>query len=221
MRSDISEISKDLISVMGSRISDLMESSTVASLVLVMSGVYPTPKNEKIINMLIVGFVDHGLSPPSTISARLAASCGSDLTKCLISALSCMGDLHAPISHAYEFFENCKETSINTSIKLYKRIPGFGHPIHSRDPRVAPLLEAMGPGFFCDIAKQVEASIGVPMNYAGATAAICLDLGVSKESAHLIGILGRMIGISAHVAEQKSYPQKVICYDADTRQFIE
>ena len=222
MNTSISSVGRNSISVHGVAIDKLIANLSIADCLLLLGGVQPDVRAAKLVNAMAVGFCDHGLSPPSTISARLAASCGVDLSKGLIAALACMGDTHAPICAAMDFIGSYSDGSV-----LPRRVPGFGHPIHDTDPRVDALVsmavDLYGADYMkhCRRAEKIESLISARMNYAGAVAAICLDLGIDKNFAMLIVIMGRLIGLTAHYNEQVSEKKRVICYDESTGTFLD
>jgi citrate synthase len=220
MKTAISRVGVGTIEIAGRDVSDMVRDTSIAHLLLTMNGAPFDMRAIEMVNAMSVGFCDHGLSPPSTISARLAASCGVDLSKSLIAALACMGDTHAPVVSAMEFLGTWEDGDA-----IPKPAPGFGHPIHKIDPRVSPLLEMAAIRFgcdklvFCQKAQRIERMLPVRMNYAGVAAAICLDLSISQNFAMLIAVIGRFIGLTAHYQEQLKEPCRVICYDEGTQQF--
>ena len=88
--------------------------------------------------------------------------------------------------------------------------PGFGHPVHLNDPRVAPLLAKSRRGTFVEIAQSVEVKIGHKMNYAGAVAAVALDNGLLPEYAFMLMMIGRIIGITGHIVEQRKAGKMIL-----------
>jgi citrate synthase len=217
MKSSISDISSNSISVAGKPIADVIYSESVGSCLLMMSGMNATAENVAMVNSIIVSFCDHGLASPSTISARLAASCEVDLSKCLIAAIACMGDAHAPVPRAMSFL-----SAWNSGDALPNIVPGYGHPVHKSDPRVGALFgmafELFGSDRLPHVAKalEVEKMLKVKLNAAGACAAICLDIGMNVNFAMSLVIIGRIIGLVAHVNEQNKSPNRVICYNENS-----
>jgi citrate synthase len=98
--------------------------------------------------------------------------------------------------------------------------PGFGHRIHSRDPRAARLfqmaMELELDGEHVAMIRAVErvleeqaATSGrpLPVNVDGAIAAICADLGFSYELGNAIFLISRLPGLIAHAhEEQRRHP---------------
>jgi citrate synthase len=62
---------------------------------LLIKGVLPTKNQEKMLQAILVSFCDHGITPPSTQSARLMASAGSPVNACLAGGILAFGENHA------------------------------------------------------------------------------------------------------------------------------
>jgi citrate synthase len=96
------------------------------------------------------------------------------------------------------------------------RISGFGHRVHTKDPRTARLFElageaglAGGPGTHVAAARAVErafAAIGkpLPINVDGAIGAILADLGLDPKVFNGIFMIARTPGLVAHVTEEQA-----------------
>jgi citrate synthase len=93
-----------------------------------------------------------------------------------------------------------------------KRIAGFGHRIHTSDPRTARLFslaEELGVAdegvamltaiwkAFQDIGKDL------PINVDGAIAALLIDLKMPRELANAFFIMARVPGLVAHIHEEQ------------------
>jgi len=96
------------------------------------------------------------------------------------------------------------------------RISGFGHRIHTKDPRTARLFELAaeaglegGPRTHIGAARAVErafAAIGrpLPINVDGAIGAILADLGLDPRVFNGVFMIARTPGLVAHVAEEQT-----------------
>jgi succinyl-CoA synthetase alpha subunit len=96
------------------------------------------------------------------------------------------------------------------------RISGFGHRIHTKDPRTARLFELAteagligSPTTHIGAARAIErafASIGkpLPINVDGAIGAILADLGLDPKVFNGIFMIARTPGLVAHVTEEQS-----------------
>jgi citrate synthase len=95
-----------------------------------------------------------------------------------------------------------------------QRLSGFGHRIHTNDPRTARLLamaEELGlAGRRVRIARHLEdklsASSGkkLPLNVDGAIAAILCDMGFDPSVGNAFFILSRVAGMVAHIQEERT-----------------
>ena len=109
-----------------------------------------------------------------------------------------------------------------------KRLPGFGHRVHSViDPRVAVLFAlARDSGLEGDgirFARALEAAVRekikpIPLNIDGALAAILVDLGLPSMVGTLMFIVARVAGLSAEVLEEytREKPMRIkipVAYD--------
>jgi citrate synthase len=90
-----------------------------------------------------------------------------------------------------------------------ERIPGFGHPIHERDPRVEGLLAARLPDEdYRALSRKIEAVLvrlkgtRLLMNADAAVAALMLDAGLRADAIDLVTTIGRTVGLAAHVYEE-------------------
>jgi citrate synthase len=103
-----------------------------------------------------------------------------------------------------------------------RRLPGFGHRLHTRDPRSSRLLElARSHGvagraveLATALAEALSLSTGrqMPLNVDGAIAALLLDLGFTAETGNAFFLMARMPGLVAHVLEEqrREKPMRVI-----------
>jgi len=110
-----------------------------------------------------------------------------------------------------------------------RRLPGFGHRVHTHDPRT-PLLFDMarargiaGDGIrFTEAIERALAARVRPLttNIDGALAALLHDLGYPPPAGRLIFIVGRVAGIAAEVAEEhaREKPMRIrvpVVYDGE------
>jgi citrate synthase len=95
-----------------------------------------------------------------------------------------------------------------------KRASGFGHRLHTLDPRTEKLFslaEELGlAGKHVGIARAVEKNLkeiqgrSLPINVDGAIAALLCDLGFDPEVGNAFFIIARVVGLTAHIQEEKS-----------------
>jgi len=101
-----------------------------------------------------------------------------------------------------------------TEIKSHGgRMPGFGHRIHSKDPRTQRLFELADEtqvsGKHVAAARAVQqefAATGkpLPINIDGAIGAILADLGLDPKVFNGIFMIARTPGLVAHVVEEQT-----------------
>ena len=93
-----------------------------------------------------------------------------------------------------------------------KRASGFGHRIHTQDPRTQKLFalaeDLKIAGKHVQIAraveKELENSLGksLPINVDGAIAAVLCELGIPPEIGNAFFIIARVPGLVAHIHEE-------------------
>jgi citryl-CoA lyase len=94
-----------------------------------------------------------------------------------------------------------------------ERMPGFGHRLHTKDPRTVRLFElareAGVDGVHMQVARAVEkafadAKKSLPINVDGAIGAILADLGMDPAAFNGIFMIARTPGLVAHVIEEQT-----------------
>jgi citrate synthase len=201
---------------------------------LLLMGECPTPGIGRLMEAMLVSFIDHGATPPSTLAARNTATTGAPLRACVAAGIlgfgryhggdieSCMQFLDAGVdlvragasysSAAEEIVERWKETG--------DALPGFGHRYHTRDPRAARLfqmaLDLEVEGTHIQMIRAVEMlhharhrpeDPPLPINIDGAIAAVCSDLGMPPTVANALFIISRVPGIAAQAQEERDRQQ--------------
>lgn len=233
LKTAISRVEKDKIVTHGFNQKDLIEKIRYADMVfLLLKGRLPSIRESKIFNHVLVSFCDHGVTPPSTQTARLIASSGSPVNSAVAGALLSFGHKHAgAIEKAMDLYQskiasahlindpnidNKQIASLaieihNEYILKDKKIPGFGHRYHDADPRAEKLIDLainegfIGPHIKLALALQdlVYDKKQIKLNVDGANAAILSDLGFDPELGLGVFIIGRVPGIIAHIHEEK------------------
>ena len=233
LKTKISNVEPDKIVTRGYNQKDLIEKIRYGDLVfLLLKGRLPSIDESRMFNHVLVSFCDHGVTPPSTQTARIIASSGSPLNSAVAGALLSFGHKHAgAIEKTMELFQSSIGKLILTqdddldntqiasvAIDVYNeyianrdKIPGFGHRYHNKDPRAEKLIELaiknsfVGPHlkFALAIEDLIYKNKGIKLNVDGANAAILSDLGFTPELGLGVFIIGRVPGIIAHVNEEK------------------
>ena len=93
-----------------------------------------------------------------------------------------------------------------------KRIPGYGHRVHSDDPRARRLFaiaeEAGVAGAYVVMASHVRDAIrealgrDLPINVDGAIAAVLCEMGFPPEIGNGLFAIARAAGLTAHVFDE-------------------
>ena len=233
LKTTISKVETDKIITRGYNQRDLIEKIRYSDIIyLLLKGKLPSIKEGKIFNHVLVSFCDHGVTPPSTQTARLVASSGSPINSAVAGALLSFGHKHAgAIQKTMELYQSkinslylTEDSALDNkqiaslAIDIYneyilgeKKIPGFGHRYHNVDPRADKLMDIVikegfvGPHIKLALAVEDLAyqKKGIRLNVDGANAAILSDLGFDPETGLGIFIIGRIPGIIAHINEEK------------------
>jgi citrate synthase len=215
--------------VRGHDVLSLMQQATFTDLIFLLHhDRLPSPGERRLLDAILIAVADHGAGAPSCAAARLAASGNrQSLAAAIAAGVLTIGDEHGGagggcmelITAGLECarrdhlsFEDVAGRVVDQARKDGKRLPGFGHRMHSTvDPRVDVLFglaEEVGlAGDGIRFARAVEDAIGIrlkpiPLNIDGALAAILVDLGLPSMVGTLMFIVGRVAGLSAEVLEE-------------------
>ena len=232
LRTAVSKVEPNKLVTRGYNQKDLIAKLRYSDMVfLLLKGKLPTIKQSKLFNHVLVSFCDHGVTPPSTQTARLITSSGSPLNAAVAGALLSFGKNHAgAIEKAMELYQSSisaltitgdKDIDIkqiaSIAIDVFndftysnRKIPGFGHRYHDADPRAEKIKELtielgmVGP--HTKLALAIEDLMaerkGIKLNIDGINAAVLSDLGFSPDLGLGVFIIGRIPGIIAHIKEE-------------------
>jgi len=141
------------------------------------------------------------------------------LQAAVAAGVTAIGDAHGgaiePCARILQAAVREKKTAVNLLMELKEgkqRLPGFGHRVHTSDPRVAVLFDLASEyhlhGLHCAFARELELAteqvIGrrINMNVDGAIGAILCDLNMDPALGKSFFIVGRAPGYVAHAYEQ-------------------
>jgi citrate synthase len=196
---------------------------------LLLLGDVPPPAIGSLMEAILVSFIDHGATPPSTLAARNTATTGAPLRACVASGVLGFGRFHGgDIEACMQFldagldlvrrgssYKDAAQSILQKHLDTEEPIPGFGHRFHTRDPRAARLfqmaLELEVEGGHIQMIRAVEVAVNelpdgrrVPINIDGAIAAVCGDIGLPPAVANALFIISRVPGITAHALEERA-----------------
>jgi citrate synthase len=224
--SAISSVVPNEIRVRGYRLDELMGRVSFGEAVyLVLRGELPGAAVGRLVEAMLVASIDHGVTPPSTLAARNAASTGAPLNASIAAGAlavnrhhggaveDCMRLLARGVSRSQggEHVGAVAAAVVAEEKAAGRRLPGFGHRIHTNDPRSHRLLalarEAHVAGAHVELAEALAARLAasgkpLPLNVDGAIAAVLADLGFASELANGFFILARTAGWMAHISEE-------------------
>jgi len=229
-KTSITNIQPNKISVRGYPIDQMIgKVSFSQAIYLVLKGEMPSPEVGKLIDAILVSSIDHGASPPSVLASRTVASTGAELNAAVAAGILAISRYHGgAIEEAMKLFkkiaEVCKATKraeedvaleiLKEMKETGKRASGFGHRIHTQDPRTKKLFDlAKDLGISgkhvrvaCAVEKSLEDLSGksLPINVDGAIAALLCDLDISPEIGNAFFMIARVPGLVAHIHEEKT-----------------
>jgi len=222
----ITSIAPNEIRVRGFRIDEMMGRVSFGEAVyLILRGELPGEAVGRVMEAMLVASVDHGVTPPSALAVRNAASTGAPLNACIASGALAVNRHHggavedcirllargAARVHGGEPVAAVASALIAEEKAAGRRLPGWGHRIHANDPRSQRLLtlakEAGAAGPHVAVAEAIGTELAkggkvLPLNVDGAIAAVLADLGFIPELANGFFILARTAGWMAHVQEE-------------------
>ena len=227
--SGITRIQPNKVAVRGYDIAELMgRVSFGAAVYLILTGELPSPPIARLMDGILVSSIDHGATPPSALSARNVASTGATLSASVAAGImsinrhhggaieDCARQLKAIADRAARdsiSLEEAATRTLRTMSEAGERMSGFGHRVHTKDPRTARLFElareAGVDGVHMQAARAVEkafadAKKSLPINVDGAIGAILADLGMNPAAFNGIFMIARTPGLIAHVIEEQT-----------------
>ncbi len=229
-KTGITKIEPNKISLRGYPIDKLMgKISFSQAIYLALKGEFPSPEVGRMIDAIFVSSVDHGAGPPSVLAARTVASTGAELHAAVAAGVLAISRFHGgAVEEGMRLFlkvekkmkdktqteAQAAEAVLDEMKASGKRASGFGHRIHTQDPRTRKLFALAAElgiaGRYVGIARAVEAALqkqlgkSLPINVDGAIAALLCELGFPPEVGNAFFIIARVPGLVAHVREEKT-----------------
>ncbi|HEU5248241.1 MAG TPA: citryl-CoA lyase, partial [Candidatus Udaeobacter sp.] len=225
----ITRVEPNKVAVRGYNIAELMgRISFGAAAYLILTGELPSQAVARLMDAILVSSIDHGATPPSALAARTVASTGAALSASVAAGIASINRHHGgAIEDCARKLKAIADRSARESISMDEaatralatmreageRMPGFGHRLHTKDPRTARLFElAREAGIngthmqaACAVEKAfADAKKSLPINVDGAIGAILADLGMNPAAFNGIFIIARTPGLVAHVIEEQT-----------------
>ena len=231
-RTAITRIESNSIHIRGYAVDELMgRLSFGEAIFLILRGELPTPSMGKLFGAALVSSIDHGVTPPSTIAARNVATSGAPLRACVAAGVlgfgmyyggdveSCMRFIDEALGLVREgaSYQAAAQKVIDACLEGGRKLPGFGHRIHTSDPRASRLLQMAHEleldGEHVRMVRTMERLLSgrpesagrpLPLNVDGAIAAVCGDMGFEPEMGNAMFIIARIPGLIAHASEERT-----------------
>src|SRR6188768_4354883 len=155
-RTALTSITPNKILVRGYALDEIMGRLTFGEAIyLLLLGECPSPGIGSLMEAILVSFIDHGATPPSTLAARNTATTGAATRACVAAGLLGFGRYHGgDIESCIQFLDTgldmvrkgashheAAERLLEQTPHSDEPPPGFGHRFHTRDPRAARLFQ--------------------------------------------------------------------------------
>jgi citrate synthase len=228
--SKITKVEPNCLLTRGYRQDDLIGNVPYPHVVyLLWKGELPSREHGKMIDSIFTACVDHGMTPPSAIVARAVASGGVPLPAAVAAGILSIGEVHGGaiekgakilqdginlMKKENKTIEDVAKILVTEAKKQNERIPGFGHRIHTSDPRTKRLFslarELNIAGDHVVLSESMEVELGrssgkkLPINVDGAIAAIISDMGLDWRLGKAFFLIGRVAGLTAQVYEEQT-----------------
>lgn len=229
-KSSITEVKPNHLLTMGYHQQDLIGNIAFPHVVyLLLKGDLPDEKQGRMMDAILTSCIDHGVTSPSPMAARVVASGGVPLPTAVAAGILSIGDAHGGAIEKGAYFmqqgvqrlreknssiEQMAEILVDESRQKKQRILGFGHRVHTEDPRTKRLFDLANElgvaGDHIALAKAIEKKLAeaigkkLPINVDGAIAAVISDMGFDWRLGKAFFLLGRVAGLTAQVYEEQT-----------------
>lgn len=225
-RTAIGRVRPNEVLVRGYDLTELIGRNPFGDVVyLLLAGDLPKGNEGRMVDALLVAASEHSVVAPSVNAARFVASAGVPLQGAVAAGMAGLGDLHGgAVDAAARVLLDADETgkpdrdAAGEVARLLRdegrRLPGYGHIVHSADPRAARLFEVAEElglrGRWCAMAEALqdvtEEVFGrrLAMNIDGAMGALLLELGLDWRLGKAFYVIARAPGFVAHVFEEQT-----------------
>lgn len=216
------------IRIHGYDVTALMTGKTFTDTIFLLHrGRVPTDAERRLLDAMLAAVADHGSGAPSCAAARLAASGNrASVSAAVAAGLLAVGDEHggagsgcmdmiaAAVARARDesrSFDEIAAEIVTSTRAQHKRVAGFGHRVHRKDPRTPILFDLAGQcglagdgiAFMQALERALAAQVRpLPINVDGALAAVLYDMEFEPTFGRLLFLIGRVAGLTAEVAEE-------------------
>jgi citrate synthase len=182
----------------------------------------------RVLDAVLVSLVDHGVTG-SSLAARMTYRSAPDALQAAVAAglLNAGGRVlgsmegcgrllseHAPGTNDPADVASAASQAVASYRSAGRRIPGLGHNLHEdgdlRATRLFDIAQEAGHrGRYVALLEQVARQAGeaagkqLPINVTGAVAAVLLEIGIEWQMLRGFGLMSRVVGLVAHVAEER------------------
>ena len=229
-KSAITKVEPNKLAVRGYKLDELMGNVSYAQMVyLLLKGEMPSENIGKMIETILVSSVDHGTTPPSVLSALTVASTGAPLNAAVAAGILSISKFHGGaiedcmlilkqgmelVKNDNKSMEEAAKQVITEFRSAKKRLSGFGHRVHTNDPRTPKLFGiAAELGIAGDYVKLAQTFVDMlkeltgkhlPLNVDGAIAALLCEMDFDPILANAFFMIARVPGLVAHIYEEKT-----------------
>jgi len=206
----------------------------------ITGGTRPNSAQARMIDVLLTTFVDHGVTP-SSLATRLTLLGAPEAMQAAIAAGLCgagsryLGTMqlaaellsstlkgHGPIDAAQT--ATLAQQIVQSHRQSRTPIPGLGHPEHKGgDPRTPKLMEIARDLGIAGVHCQLLMAMGeaftritgrvLPVNAAGLSGAIVVDMGLPPEAARGLAVVSRAAGLVGVVLSEMRDPSAQSIWD--------
>jgi citrate synthase len=232
----ITRIQPNQILIRGYPVDELMGRLSFAEAIyLLLRGELPSPSIGMMFGAVLVSSLDHGVTPPATLAARNVATTGASIPACAAAGIlgfgryhgggdieSCMRSFESGLVKVREgqSFDKVAKDFVRSALEAGTPPIGFGHRVHSCDPRATRLLQLAREleldGEYVRLVRAIERALEarpenrehpLRLNINGAIAAVTAELGFEPELANAIFTIARTPGLIAHAYEERRRQQ--------------
>lgn len=227
-KSSICDVKPNEIRIRGYALQDLMGNFSYAEIVaLTLKGELPGEGEAKVTDAILSSVISHGFIDSSEAIARLVAAGNPNPIAACAAGILGIGFYQAGATrYVAEFIEegfsevesgggNLEEVAklvAAESVAKRRRIPGFGHPVHTADPRAIRLFKmaekynVVGPRteFYKAVHREFVRLRGkeIVINADGAVGALLADFGYDPLHMEVLVAISFLPGILASAMEE-------------------